>query len=748
MASQEELDRARELRDIENDRVGISGEVLDNLRSASNVVSDTVSKLKFEKQERSDIRSITRELNKVAKDNYSLSLNELGSSKNLAKLQKDQVNLQKQILQASKLRDQFSKSLIESEFDLSVALESQVIEAQKLSAQLAIIEEESLKIAQNMGVKGFAVAEDIVGAIPGLRQFKGTFSEAANSARSIAAAGGSSAEAFAAGAKSLLSAAKSAIPLLLLNELFKSLSFLDESSGKLAKNLGISYDEALGLTQELYESSIQSNNIFINTSNLIDSQLQLSNALGTNAKLSNDILVTQTELTKMAGYSVEAANQLSILSLATGKSTEDITTQFLGQAKALNINNKLSLNEKQLLESIAKTSKGTLATFASQPKELAKAIFAAKKLGLEISQVEKIADGLLDIESSLTAEFEAEVISGRQLNLERARFFALTNDLAGVSEELGKQGITQASFAKSSRIEQQAVAAAMGMSRDELGEMLLTQNALTAIGAKDAEAAREKFEMLKAQGGEAYAIANLGDETYAQQLASVSNQEKFLELTNKLRDAFVSIAGPLMEIITPIVTILAPVLSGISQVVGFLAKSFSGIPGVLAGMIPLLLKASFIAKSFALLGFKGAIAAIFRSFASIPFGLGIPLAIGAVGGLATLIKSASTQIGDGIFPADGKTQISTKEGGLFEVSKNDDVIAAPNLLGQNRSPRNPQPSGTTNVTVTLSKTDIQAIANAVKEGASQANINVNLDGNRVSNNIQTPLAVNTRRYSV
>jgi len=30
-------------------------------------------------------------------------------------------------------------------------------------------------------------------------------------------------------------------------------------------------------------------------------------------------------------------------------------------------------------------------------------------------------------------------------------------------------------------------------------------------------------------------------------------------------------------------------------------------------------------------------------------------------------------------PADGKTQISTKEGGLFEFSKNDDVLAAPGL---------------------------------------------------------------------
>jgi hypothetical protein len=31
-------------------------------------------------------------------------------------------------------------------------------------------------------------------------------------------------------------------------------------------------------------------------------------------------------------------------------------------------------------------------------------------------------------------------------------------------------------------------------------------------------------------------------------------------------------------------------------------------------------------------------------------------------------------------PADGKTQISTKEGGLFELSKNDDLVAAPGAV--------------------------------------------------------------------
>ena len=91
----------------------------------------------------------------------------------------------------------------------------------------------------------------------------------------------------------------------------------------------------------------------------------------------------------------------------------------------------------------------------------------------------------------------------------------------------------------------------------------------------------------------------------------------------------------------------------------------------------------------------------------------------------------------------GKRTLLGPEGAIA-LNNNDTVIAGTNLFPNKGSERNtPQ-----NITVTLSKGDLMAMANAVRDGASQANINVNLDGNRVSNSLQTPLAMNTRRYSI
>ncbi|MCE3043321.1 hypothetical protein, partial [Lacticaseibacillus rhamnosus] len=80
---------------------------------------------------------------------------------------------------------------------------------------------------------------------------------------------------------------------------------------------------------------------------------------------------------------------------------------------------------------------------------------------------------LLDIESSIAAEFEYEVISGKQLNLEAARYYALTNQTEKLTQEIAKNQSIVQSFASGNRIEQEAAAKALGLSRDQLAEMYM-----------------------------------------------------------------------------------------------------------------------------------------------------------------------------------------------------------------------------------------------------------------------------------
>lgn len=500
-------------------------------------------------------------------------------------------------------------------------------------------------------------------------------------------------------------------------ELVKSFIQLDQIVGDTAKSLGISYSTASKLSLEFNSIANESGNIFVTTKGLNESFNQINQALGTNGQISKELLITQTELVKQAGYSVEAATMLSKLSLATGKPSKEIATQFLGQAKALNLVNKTAINEKQLLESISKVSKATLATFANQPGKLAEAAYEAKRLGLELDQLEGIQNSLLDIESSIASEFEAEVLTGKQLNLERARYYALTNDLAGLSKELAAQGITQDKFSKMNVIQQEAIAKAMGMSKDQMAGMLMEQTAISKLSSIDGKNAKEKYENAVKLYGVEKANAMLGNETLAQQMQSASIQDKFNASVEKLKEIFVGLVDPLL-----------PVLNAFSSILNYISESkvaLTLLQGVMAGL--------------AVKSLINAVASIW-SMALTP--LGAALAVGATTALFAAVSAAkSSTMKDGIIDPK-KGPIVSGEFGTVQLNPRDSIVAGTNLLGNNKKPEPiiiTQPSQPVQQAPQI---DYDKMALAM----SKVKVQTNLDGVRVSSELQkAPMGIATRK---
>ena len=704
-------------------------------QSIGNEIREQLKSLKSEDSTRKSINSTVNVASKLAREVASYNNDSLGTTK-------DVLAIDKQINQAKAAELILDIQIGAASGKLQKSLIAQKAALGDTALSLKQMKKESKLVAENFGVKTFAAAEDIAAAIPGLRKFSGAFKEASKSARATAVSSGSSSKAFASGAASLAKAASAALPLLALKFLVDVFSAVDKSSSELARNLGTSSDRGREILENFAKISIGSGKSFINTKNLTEAQLSLGSALGTNAQLSNEILISQTELTKQAGYSIEAANQLTQISLATGSATDDITANFLGQAKALNLTNGLAINEKTLLNDIGKISKGTLATFAGQPKELAKASFAAKKLGVELSKLESIADGFLNIESSISKEFEAEVLTGRQLNLETARRFALDNNIAGVAKEINAQGITRLAFSKMNRIQQEGIASAMNLSRDEMGDMLMKGEALRNVGAENEEALKAQFEAVKGTAGEQAFLNRLGSEQYAQQLKSTSKQEEFAALTERIKDGFVSIAGPLMDMIDPIVTVLLPVISTIGGIISGIKGFFSEIGETIGGFIPNLGR---LGKIMAFIAKTAVIFAAYKAYASLATIPVVGAALGIVAAASTVaagfgLVNSVQSVNDGMAPSSkGPFTITDSFGATAITAQGDGLAVSPNIIREEN--RNTTPS-----------IDYDQLANAIAMGAergtSRANITTNLDGARVSNRLQPPLAVNTRKYSV
>jgi hypothetical protein len=444
--------------------------------------------------------------------------------------------------------------------------------------------------------------------------------------------------------------------------LFLSFTAINKAQVQIRRNLGESADFAQAFSSE-----------FATATELLEISNSLIEQFGFNVNdaFSDATLKSATELSVAVGLTAEEAGQFAFLSTISGDNLERQLESAVKQVNPL-------ISARQILQQVGNISSFIAINFDNNVVALTRAANKAKELGLELSQIDKVADSLLDIESSITSEFEARMITGQELNLNAARFFALNNDLEGVTREIANNEQIISTFAGTNRVAQEAIADAIGLSRDEIASMLNEQQMLNSMSAKERKA-KEYSEM-----------------------KSIENQERFRKAVQLLAESVSVFLEP-----------LATIVSSISTAVSFIVDGLNAVTGVLPGFL----------KGFANLAIIAAMLGVFT-------GKGLLVPLGIAGGLAVAgIISRFTKADDMFSPGYGKRTILSPEGAIA-LNDNDTVIAG-TRLGRNAG---------------LSRGDIKAIASAVRDGASQANINLN--GGRVSARLQVPNVINQRQYSI
>ena len=766
---------------IENDRLKTNKDNLVAQQDVSNEVKSQLQSFKQQKAEKSAILRSTNSISKIQEDLSVLDRKELTNTKAINKLKNNQLKIdkdirllgitKKKILEDSKF---LTKQQIEDAVILAGSIDEQVEKAIKLNKELKSTVNLSENLDKNFGTTSFNFLEDLTTKIPGLSALSKPFSTAADAARDMSSgiesaimSGGeglskdrlkelgldeltksktkvdkegnakqltgtsavsvlkgiSPAEksmlALKAGFKELGPIIKKAIPLFLVVEFLGALKASDKATGELAKSMNMSYSEANLMRQELNSIANLSGDVLINTKGLQESLMAVNAELGTSVMLNSENLKTYTLLREASGLTMEDQKGLVSLTNATKGNAEDITKELLGAARASATKNKSVLNEKTLLKDISNISAATTLSFGKDAGLIGETVATVKALGMEMSKVDAIASSLLDFESSIENELQAELLLNKDINLEKARQAALNNDFKTVAEEIAKQAGNSAEFAAMNRIQQDALAKAVGMNREELAKTLFVQEQIGNVSEEEANLREQRINKLQAEGLSNEQIKKkLGEESFESLKNQASVQERLNKSVEKLRELFISIADPVMQLISPIVDLLIPavgalgiVFNGIGGTIRYIVDSVNGIVGVFTGANEQLsimqtivgsiaigyasilaiqkIKAGWDALSLIMekrkanaqkKGLLGLISEMamkaFNALGGIPV-IGPALGIAAAIAAATLGYSYYNKAGDINSPADGKTQISTKEGGLFELSSNDDIIAAP-----------------------------------------------------------------------
>jgi len=377
----------------------------------------------------------------------------------------------------------------------------------------------------------------------------------------------------------------------LLVGIIRGLSGLSSSTATLQNALNLAQKEAGALYSRLVAISGLSSGRF-SFEDVEKAAIGLSTALGSSAVASDQTIQTVGILTQRLGLSAEQAGSLFGFAAATNQSFTGATESIIGQTEALNEATNVSIRYTDILSDITAASAATALSVQQYPGGIAKAAYEARRFGLTLSQLEKTQSSLLNFSQSITDEVNAEVLLGRSLNLERARYFALTNNLVGLAGELVDQADAFGGFENMLFPQQEALARAFGMTRDEAAEAIKNRKALLALEkdsgiaglaeldreeqiAKLVQSYKDRGFNLTLEDARIKALEDLGKKEQALGAKTLKQQADAIGATQQLENELSNFGRSLGEFIKQLIGVddpLGRIADGISDLTHYLQR--------------------------------------------------------------------------------------------------------------------------------------------------------------------------------
>ena len=389
------------------------------------------------------------------------------------------------------------------------------------------------------------------------KQFGEAFNAAVNEknfGKAFAAAGG--------GLKSMIGLAGKFSAALGLGLLMGAADFLigafnkvDEEVAEIGNEFGISRKAATTLRDTSVDIAGEMGMVGINSKEVVKNigavsemmgGLDIGSQLASGNPAVRQLVKDATLLTEKFGMSSDEVASMQTLSSITGKSMGELAGTAVKMGGGL-------MTSKQALKALAGVPKEVAVAFKGIPSALAAAAQKAKLLGHDLKKVQDIGDGMLDIEQSLEKEMEARVLTGKNLQLDKARELALNGDIAGLQDELLKQAGGLGEFTKMNRIQQKSMAEAMGMSVEEMTTMLSNADKLQKMGVSQKrldEMQNMNAEQLRKLNQDGMNDVMKGEiEKMAKEKESAAIKERMSNIVTKLQEKLSKLLSPILEMV-------------------------------------------------------------------------------------------------------------------------------------------------------------------------------------------------------
>ena len=194
------------------------------------------------------------------------------------------------------------------------------------------------------------------------------------------------------------------------------------------------------------------------------------------------------------GVSADSVAKLVKLSASIGKNFTEVSDAVKTGVAQFNAQNNVSLSTKAIFDDIGSASATTLRNIGKSPAAIVKAAAAARSLNMTMDEINDAAKSTLDFENSIAQEMEAELMLGKDLQLDRLRAAAATGDTVTQAAELKRLVDENKDSIGNNVLAQEQFAKTLGISVDQYNAMIKGQDAQAVLAGKSeaAQAANAK----------------------------------------------------------------------------------------------------------------------------------------------------------------------------------------------------------------------------------------------------------------
>ena len=611
---------------------------LDEIKKANTAKKEGIELNKETKKELLSQREALNELLKLQKAGLETRRETLGLSRDLAKFAAEEViaheksdkfirseaDIAEAMLKNEQLREELKQKVIDSGGEISKNLQSQLDTTEDITAQLQEQFNKRDLINEKIGISDNILRG--IEQVPFLKEFIDGEAAIAATEEAILNAG-DAADKTSVGMKATLGNVFQQLKDASVDigqaidawgmkksadfgvQIFQAMMELSKQTTAVQKDLALTNEEAATMNNRLQSIAMNARNGVVNINDMRASLLNINEQLGIATQaIRDDIVEEMAILAKTTGLSAEAQGNFAKDAILSGKNAATITKEARATIEAQVKQGKLGLNVNKVLDEAGQITGVIAANFGFSIERIAKAIAVSKQLGFSLKEVQGVQAGILDFASSIENELAAELFTNKQLNLEKARLYALTNDYTNLQKEITKQFPSMIEFEKMNYFAKERYAAALGLSVDAMADIIRGNKTNRTLAEEAADA---------------------GETAMAAEYEKLAAADALAAAQEKITTSLVNMMTPLLPIIDAFASLANNATIIKTMMVGFaavkLGQMFLGLRGILRLLMMSATAATWTSGALTL---------------GVGLAIAIPLILGAIGSM----KSATSNV--------------------------------------------------------------------------------------------------------